>query len=196
MKKINSYKNNVAKILGLIFFFILLMGFYENIEVKDELLIRKIFLETSNIWEGDFQNYVNMEDGIIQKGKIIVEVTQEDDQIVKMRNKFINPDGKQSDYTGYSSMQIKNNRLLWVGDPRIDENTGNKIENHIFKGYILDNQIYILEQYSEVFPDGHKENRRNTVHYYLINKNEILQMADVYVNDSLLVFASTLLKTN
>ncbi len=54
-------------------------------------------------------------------------------------------------------MNIEGNRLKWTGSITSDENTGNPIENHVFEGYVGWNQIYAVEEYEEIFPDGRRE---------------------------------------
>jgi len=155
--------------------------------------IRNVFLFSNAEWMGDFQNYVNIDDGIIQNGKILVEISSSADT-VKMRNSFINQQGIATDYTGYSKMLVRGNSIINLDDSGIDENTGNEITDYKYWGRILDNHVYIHESYREVFPDGQFEYRSNSVHYYLKSSREVIQLAEVWVNDSLLVFAGTILK--
>ncbi len=155
--------------------------------------IRTVFLFSNAEWLGDFQNYVNRNDGIIQNGRILVEITFLGDTI-KMRNAFFNQQGVPTDYTGYSNMLVQGDSIISPDDYSIDENTGNELKNYKFWGRILDNHIYIHESYNELFPDGKVETRSNSVHYYLKSKQEIIQLADVWINDSLFVFAGTLLR--
>lgn len=188
------------KLLSLSLFVLLVQGpltvhpLFSQSRNANEKTISDIFLKKSNIWEGPFQNYINRNGGITQKGKIQIEIKYDGGQVVQMRNKFLDERNKQSDYTGYASMKILGNKLEYVGETSVDENTGNRIENHVFKGYILEKHLYIHEEYTEVFSEGKRENRKNTVHYLLLSDNEILQAADVYVNDGLMVFAYTILK--
>ena len=149
------------------------------------------FLKTSGIWEGEFSNYVNRGEGIIQQGKIIVEIDVDEKGIIHQKNKFFSREGKQSDYIGYVTMKVEANRLIYLGEMDKDQNTNNKIENHVFNGFITNNHIYILEEYDEIFSNGEVEHYRNSLHYYFISEEEIIMLADVCVNNKLLVFANT-----
>ncbi|NJE25694.1 hypothetical protein E3E22_03465 [Thermococcus sp. MV5] len=151
------------------------------------------FLKNTGIWEGEFTNYVNQAEGITQQGKIIIE-TEFRNGIVIQRNIFVRPDGTRSDYVGIARMRIEGNKLLWDGETEEDLNTGAKIRNHSFEGFVTDDQIYIFETYDEVLPNGVVERRRNTTHYYFLSETEAIMTANVYVNDELLVFASAKLR--
>jgi hypothetical protein len=152
--------------------------------------IRECFLLSNSTWIGDFQNYVNRNAGIVQTGKIRVELTTSNDTVM-MRNTFLNPEGEPTDYTGYSYMIVKGNTITSIDESGIDENTGNEITDYNYLGRVLDNHIYIHESYKEIHPDGEIEQRSNSVHYYLMSENEIIQLAEVWVDDVLLVFAGT-----
>ena len=152
-----------------------------------------IFLHKSGIWTGEFVNFVNREDGVIQRGKIRMKMTVEDDGIIKLSISLIRPDGTATDYQGYATLKVAGNRLNWVGAITRDENTGNPIENHVFEGYVGWNQIYFAETYEEVFPDGRREKRSNNIHYVVLEDGKLLQLADIRVDGRLLVFANTVL---
>ncbi|RKY83229.1 hypothetical protein DRQ09_10360, partial [candidate division KSB1 bacterium] len=81
------------------------------------------FLKVSGIWEGNFSNFVNKGDGIIQKGKMRIENSIDRKGLIHQSTKFFTIKGKQSDYTGYSTMRIKGNRLIYVGKMVEDKNT-------------------------------------------------------------------------
>jgi len=149
------------------------------------------FLQISGTWEGEFSNYINRGNGIIQQGKIVVEMSVDEKGIIHQKNKFFTHKGEQSGYTGYITMKVKGNRLVYLGEIDKDENTNNKIENHVFEGFITNNHIYILEEYDEIFSNGKVEHQRNSLHYYFISEEEIIMLADVCVNNKLLVFANT-----
>lgn len=152
--------------------------------------IKKYFLFSNSSWLGEFENYVNRNGGTTQSGKIHVEFTSSNDTII-MKNIFLNPEGEPTDYTGYSYMIVKGDSILSADESGVDENTGNEILDYDFSGRILDNHIYIHESYKEILPDGEVEQRSSSVHYYLVNKNEIIQLGEVWVNNSLMVFAGT-----
>ena len=162
-------------------------------DTTKERPILEAFLKKDGVWEGEFQNFVNRNGGIIQEGIILVDIKTGQDQIIRMRNNFIDKNGKESGYTGYTSMKLNGDRLEYIGDSTSDQNTGNRIENHVFMGYCLDRHIYIFEGYTEIHPDGREEKRRNSLHYILLDSGKIAQIADVYVNENLLVFAHTFL---
>jgi hypothetical protein len=155
--------------------------------------IKKSFLFSNSSWLGDFQNYVNRNAGTVQSGKIQVELTTSNDTII-MKNIFLNDEGEPTDYTGYSYMIVKGDSIISADESGVDENTGNEIIDYNYSGRILDNHIYIHESYKEILPNGEIEQRSSSVHYYLISKNEIIQLAEVWVDNSLLVFAGTQLK--
>lgn len=157
---------------------------------KPDIGIRDAFFFSNASWLGEFKNYVNRGEGVIQNGRILVEMKSSGDTLW-MRNAFFNKEGKATDYTGYSTMLATGDSVISLDDLNVDENTGNAIENYHFWGRILEKHIYIHESYREVFPDGHSESRSNSVHYYLNNPEEVIQLAEVYLNDSLLVFVGT-----
>ncbi|NJE02358.1 hypothetical protein [Thermococcus sp. JdF3] len=132
--------------------------------------------------------------GIIQRGKMIIEIETTSEGTIIQRNFFVRPDGTKSNYVGIAQMRIDGNRLLWVGEAVEDPNTAEEIRNHSFEGIVTDDQIYITELYEVVGKDGTIERRRNTTHYYFLSEDEAVMTGSVYVNDKLLVFASTLLR--
>jgi hypothetical protein len=154
------------------------------------------FLEQGGTWKGTFANFYNRNDGIIQHGNIIVEITIDDNGIIRQRNAILKPDGTPGPYEGAAVMKVEKNRLIcpepWTKDPH----TGNEYECYQYDGYIGKDHIYILESYYEIFSNGKKQHRRNSVHYYFRNDSEIYMIADVYVDEKLLVFASTRLIEN
>ncbi|MGC9472247.1 MAG: hypothetical protein ACP5D1_11955 [Bacteroidales bacterium] len=152
--------------------------------------IKQSFLFSNSTWLGDFQNYVNRNPGTVQSGKIQVELTASNDTIM-MKNVFLNQEGEPTDYTGYSYMIVKGDSIFSADESGVDKNTGNEIIDYNYSGRILDNHIYIHESYKEILPNGKVEQRSVSVHYYLISKNEIIQLAEVWVDNSLLVFAGT-----
>ncbi len=152
------------------------------------------FLQSSGIWEGVFANYVNRDGGIEQEGKIIVKVEVDTNGVITHENSFFRLDGTQSDYVGSLNVRVEGNNLINLLEIDEDPNTKNKIKNHRFEGYIVKNHIFIYETYEEIFPNGKKDFRRNSVHYFFIKENELIMLADVYLNDKLLVFANTKLE--
>ncbi|WP_148883299.1 hypothetical protein [Thermococcus aciditolerans] len=132
--------------------------------------------------------------GITQRGKMIIEVETTPEGTIIQRNFFVRPDGTKSDYVGIAQMRIEGNRLLWAGEAVEDPNTAEEIRNHSFEGIITDDQIYIVELYEAVGKDRTIERRRNTTHYYFLSDKEAVMTGSVYVNDELLVFASTRLR--
>jgi len=155
--------------------------------------IKKTFLLSNTTWIGNFQNYVNKNAGIIQSGSIKVELKTSNDTVM-MRNVFLNQRGEPSNYSGYSYMIIKGDTIISTDESGVDENTGNEIIDYNYFGRILDNHIYIQETYKEILSNGEIEQRSSSVHYYFLNENEIIQLAEVWVNNDLLVFAGTRLK--
>ena len=77
--------------------------------------------------------------------------------------------------------------ILFTKDP----NTGNPLARHRFEGHVARRHIHILEEYEEVFPDGRREQRRNTVHYVLVDDRTVFMIADIRVDGQLLVFGNT-----
>jgi hypothetical protein len=153
------------------------------------------FLYKSGIWSGKFVNFVNQEDGMIQRGKIRMKVSVDSSGVIKQSIALIRPDGTASDYQGSATMKVEGNRLKWIGLITKDENTGNPIENHVFEGYIVWNQIYAVETYEELFPDGRREKRRNNIHYVVLGEEKVLWQADIHVDGKLFVFANTVLES-
>jgi len=152
-----------------------------------------VFLRESGVWSGEFVNFVNQKDGVIQKGRIRMKMVVDSHGAIQQSLAIIRPDGTATDYQGYATMKVEGNRLKWEGEITKDENTGNPIENHNFDGYIGWNQIYCLETYEEVFPDGRREKRRNNIHYIILSDGKLLYLADVHLDGKLLVFANTVL---
>ncbi len=155
--------------------------------------IKNSFLLSNSTWLGEFQNYVNRNAGIVQSGRIKVELTTSNDTVM-MRNIFLSHEGEPTNYTGYLYMIVKGDTIFSIDESGVDENTGNEIIDYNYWGRILDNHIYIHESYKEIFPNGKTEKRSNSVHYYLLSNNEVIQLAEVWVNEALLVFAGTRLK--
>lgn len=153
-----------------------------------------LFLHSGGIWEGHFSNYVNRDDGIEREGKIIVKVEVDTNGVITHENSFFRSDGTQSDYVGSLKVRVEGNNLINMLEIEEDPNTTNKIENHRFEGYVTKKHIFIYETYEECFPDGKKDSRRNSVHYLFIKENELIMLADAYLNDKLLVFANTKLE--
>ncbi len=183
-------KRNLAPFLFLIIF----LSLGQNIPASDEYRPTDEFLKKSGIWEGDFANFVNQDNGMIQKGKIRMKMEVDNQGIIKQSIAIIRPDGSPADYQGYSTMKVEGNRLKWVGPMTKDENTGNTIENHSFDGYVGWNQIYAVETYEEIFSDSRREKRKNNIHYIILSQDKLLWLADVHVKGKLLVFANTLLE--
>lgn len=84
------------------------------------------------------------------------------------------PDGKRAGYEGVAKMRLEGNRLVNAEPMTEDPNTKNKIQNHLFEGYIGSNQIYVLEAYDEILPEGKVEHRRNDMQYYSFNDTEMV----------------------
>lgn len=153
-----------------------------------------IFLKTSGIWSGEFVNFVNQKEGVIQKGRIRMRMLVDSSGVIQQSIAIIRPDGTETDYQGYSTMKVDGNRLKWEGSITEDENTGNPIENHNFDGYIGWNQVFCVETYEEIFPDGRREKRQNNIHYVVLDDGRLLWLAEVRVDGKLLVFANTVLE--
>jgi len=152
-----------------------------------------LFLESGGIWEGSFSNFINRRGGEKQQGKIAIKVEIDEEGIITHSNSFFRPDGSQNDCVGSLKVKVEGNELINLLDMDVDPNTKTKIENHKFEGYLADNHIYIHESYDDVFTNGKRDHRENTVHYYFVSKKKIIMLADVYVNEKLLVFANTVL---
>jgi hypothetical protein len=121
--------------------------------------------------------------------RIEVEVNEKGE--IRHRNILMNKDRKKSDYQGSARMKLDGNRFVTLGVMTEDPNTKNRIENHECEGYVIDDHIFILETYDELFDDGNVERRRNHIHYFLLSETEIVMLGDMYVNDELLVIAGT-----
>jgi hypothetical protein len=189
----------MAVFVGMTVFFGLFLCFFlyslgQGIPNTDELHISGLFLKKSGTWSGEFTNFVNQKGGIIQRGRIRLKTKVSSEGIIEQRIAILKPDGTASDYKGYATLKAEGNRLIWVGPVSEDDNTGNPIENHRFEGYIGSNHIYIVEEYVEVYPDNRREKRKNNVHYVILSPEKIIWLADIHVNDQLLVFANTLLE--
>ena len=150
-----------------------------------------LFLNSSGKWEGSFSNFVNREGGIEQEGKIVVQVDVTEKGVISHKNSFFRPDGTQTDYVGSLEVKVDGNNLVNLMKIEEDPNTKNKIENHRFEGYITDKHIFIYETYEECYQDGKREFRRNSVHYYFLSEREMIMLADVYLDDKLLVIGNT-----
>ena len=150
-----------------------------------------LFLNSSGKWEGLFSNFVNRDGGIEQEGKVVVQVDVTDEGVISHKNSFFRPDGTQSDYVGSLEVKVEGNNLVNLMAIEEDPNTKNKIENHRFEGYVTNKHIFIYETYEECYPDGKREFRRNSVHYYFKSKKEMIILADVYLDDKLLVIGNT-----
>ncbi len=157
----------------------------------EEQGIWRRFLLESGVWEGSLNNYVNREGGLVQQGtnRMLVEI--QDDGSIQVRNQLFNSQGKKTDYEGFMHVKVEGNRLMNQKPLEQDPNTSNPINNYNFQGYIALKHIYIYEEYDEVLPEGNVENRRNSMHYYFPQENEIISIADVYVNGQLLVFGTS-----
>ena len=153
-----------------------------------------LFLNSSGKWEGLFSNFVNRDGGIEQEGKVVVQVDVTDEGVISHKNSFFRPDGTQSDYVGSLEAKVEGNNLVNLMAIDEDPNTKNKIENHRFEGYVTNKHIFIYETYEECYPDGKREFRRNSVHYYFMSEKEMIILADVYLDDKLLVIGNTKLK--
>ena len=138
-------------------------------------------------------NSVFLDGRVIQKGRTRLKMTVCGNGIIKQSTAIFDQDGNQGDYEGYAAMRKEGDTLKWAGSTAVDENTGNPIENHVFEGYIGWNQIYIYETYEEIYPDGRREKRNNSVHYVILSDKKLVMLADVHVNGRLLVFANTIL---
>lgn len=151
------------------------------------------FLSESSVWEGDFTNFVNEGDGTIQKGRIRIKVDVDDNQIIHMKIAFFKPDGTPGDYEGMAEMRLSGNKLSWEGEMTRDPSNNNRVENHIFEGYVAPAHIYILETYDDIAPSGRRDTRRNDLHYCFLEEGKAVMIGDVFVNGKMLVFARTTL---
>jgi len=182
----------ISKVLLLVIVIFLLLG--QNFSSEEGKQPTDGFLKKSGVWSGEFVNFVNQEDGMIQKGRIRMKMIVDSSGVIQQSISIIRPDGTATDYQGYSTMKVEGNRLTWVGSITKDENTGNPIESHSFNGYIGWNQIYCVETYEEVFPDGRRERRKNNIHYIVLDNGRLLWLADIHLDGKLLVFANTVLE--
>ncbi len=158
--------------------------------MSSETKLADSFLKENSVWEGEVANFVNMKGGVIQHGRLIVEMTVDLDGVITQKNILVRPDGQRAGYEGVARMRVEGNRLMNVEPMTEDPNTKNRIQNHLLEGFVGDKHIYILESYDEVFPDGHIEHRRNALHHYFLSRSEIILLSDVFVDDKLLVFAN------
>ncbi len=156
--------------------------------------ILKSFLLKPGVWSGDFHNFVNQDQGIVQQGKIELQVELVDDNTAIQRTGFIRPDGSRTGYQGQAKIQVKGNRIENPQVPEKDENTGNPIKGYRFDGFAGQGHIHILEQYTEVHKDQPAEERRNEIHYCQLDEGQVLMISSVYVNGQLLVFARATLQ--
>lgn len=153
----------------------------------------ELFLSQSKTWEGTFRNFVNRAEGVIQEGYIVVDVEVDDCGEIRHRNTIMDQNRKPSDYAGLARFRVDGVRLINLEVMSEDPNTKNRIQDHRFDGYVIDDHIFILETYEEVFPDGSIDQRRNHMHYFFPTATEIVMLGDIHVNDELLVFAGTTL---
>ena len=148
-------------------------------------------LKESRSWKGEFLNYVKKhpatgQEGIVQKGEWEMEIETEG-EVITLTNKFFDEEGNQTDYEGKMEFKIDGNKIIQLGDTDKDPNTGNPIKNYDFEGYIIEDHMYVREEYDEIMGDK-KEHRRNTLNFHLLNDDEIMHSSDVYVDGELLVF--------
>jgi hypothetical protein len=181
----------ISKVLLLVIALLVSVG--HNFSSEEETQPIDIFLKKSGVWSGEFVNFVNQKDGVIQRGRIRMRIIVDSSGVIQQSIAIIRPDGTATDYQGYSTMKVEGKRLKWEGSITEDENTGNPIENHSFNGHIGWNQIYCVETYEELFPDGRREKRQNNVHYVVLDDGRMIWLADVRVDGKLLVFANTVL---
>ena len=151
------------------------------------------FLSESSVWEGEFTNFFNQGDGLIQKGRIRIKVDVGDYRVIHMKIAFAKPDGTPGDYEGMAEMRLSGNKLCWEGEMTRDPSNKNRVENHVFEGYVAPAHIYILETYDDITPGGQRDKRRNDLHYCFFEEGKAVMLGDVFVNGKLLVFARTTL---
>jgi hypothetical protein len=183
--------SNKTLILCLIFFF---FSAKITISSEDENHLTALFLGKSGVWLGEFTNFVNQKGGAIQQGKMHLKMEVDKDRIINMSTAIIGSDGRLGEYQGYATLKVEGNRLNWVGSTTEDKTTGNTYENYVWDGYIGRNHIYVLNSYEEIYPDGRREKRRYDLHYIFLSQESVIMLADIFVDDRLLVFANTTLK--
>ncbi len=154
-------------------------------------------LKEEGTWKGEFMNYlkkhpVTGEEGIVQKGRWVMEIKVEDDGI-NMKNKFFDQEGKQSDYEGSMKIRFEDDKVKQIGNTEVDPNTGNEIKDYDFEGYITEDHMFIKEEYVEI-EDESETHRRNSLHYHLIDEDEMMHTSDVYIDGELLVFGGNMFK--
>lgn len=150
-------------------------------------------VRNDGIWEGSLTNFVNRDGGIIQHGSLILEVSIDKHGVVTHKTILLRPDG-QKQYEGIARMLLEGQKLTNLESMTEDPNTKSKIRNHLLEGFVGDSHAFMLESYDDISPDGKIEHRRNSVHYYFVNKKELAILSDVFVDDKLLVFANARLK--
>ncbi len=151
------------------------------------------FLSESSVWEGEFTNFVNQGDGLIQKGRIRIKIDVDDDKIIHMKIALAKPDGIPGDYEGMAEMRLSGNKLSWEGEMTQDPSNRHRVENHSFEGYVAPAHIYVLETYDDITPGGQRDKRRNDLHYCFFEEGKAVMAGDVFINNKLLVFARTTL---
>ncbi len=156
--------------------------------------ILKGFLLKPGVWSGEFHNFVNQGDGIVQQGRIELKVELVDENTAIQRTGFIRPDGSRTGYQGQAKIRVVGNRIENPEPPSTDENTGNPIRDYRFEGFAGQGHIHILESYAEVPKDQPPEERRNEIHYCQLDNNQVLMISSVYVDGQLLVFARATLQ--
>lgn len=157
----------------------------------------KTVIKNDGTWKGEFMNYlkehpVTGEEGLIQRGRWIMDIKIEEDGI-KMINKFFDEEGNQSAYEGSMKIKFEDDKVKQIGNTEVDPNTGNKIKDYDFEGYITEDHMFIKEEYVEI-KDESETHRRNSLHYHLIDEDEIMHTSDVYVDEELLVFGGNMFK--
>ena len=152
------------------------------------------FLKRSGVWKGSLSNFVNQKGGIIQHGRLTVEMNIDEKGIITQKNSLFDSKGKKTDYEGVARMRSSGSKLSNLEPMTKDPNTGNAIQNHVLEGFVADNHIYIFESYDEILTDGKTEHRRNSLHYYFLDENKMVMISDVFVNNELLVFVNAQLE--
>ncbi len=82
-------------------------------------------IKNDGTWKGEFMNYlkehpVTGEKDIVQKGKWVMDIKVEDDDI-KMKNKFFDEEGKQSDYEGSMRIKFEEDKVKRIGNTEVDQ---------------------------------------------------------------------------